>query len=150
MTSPRIRKAVPADTARLFDVWRTAVEATHDFVSAGDKVEIANLVRDDYLPVADLDVVIDAGGVPVAFMGMTEAEIDSLFVHADARGTGAGRLLVELAQSRFPIIRTEVNEQNPQGVGFWLHMGFCEIGRSNTDGQGRPYPLLRLEWRNGD
>ncbi len=78
-------------------------------------------------------------------MGMTGAEIDSLFVHADVRGTGAGRQLVDLALSRFPVIITEVNEQNTQGVGFWLHMGFRQIGRSDTDGQGRPYPLLRLE-----
>jgi putative acetyltransferase len=141
----RIRTAVAADTERLFDVWQTAVEATHDFVSAADKSEIARMVREDYLPVADLDVVVDAEDVPLAFMGMTDAEIDSLFVHADARGTGAGRQLVELALSRFPIVRTEVNEQNAQGVGFWLHMGFRQIGRSDTDGQGRPYPLLRLE-----
>lgn len=142
-----IRKAVPADTDRLFEVWQTAVEATHDFVSAVDKIEIAKLVREDYLPVADLDVVVDADGVPLAFMGMTDAEIDSLFVHADARGTGAGRRLVELAFSRFPVVRTEVNEQNVAGVGFWRHMGFHETGRTETDGQGRPYPLLRLEWR---
>ncbi len=144
---PGIRKAVPADADRLFEVWQTAVEATHDFVSAGDKLEIARLVREDYLPAADLDIVVDSEGVPLAFMGMTDAGIDSLFVHADARGTGAGRRLVELSHSRFPVVTTEVNEQNVQGVGFWRHMGFREIGRSDTDGQGRPYPLLRLEWR---
>jgi len=37
-----------------------------------------------------------------------------------------------------------VNEQNLQGVGFYLHMGFVETGRSETDDQGRPYPLLHL------
>ena len=144
--SHSIRKSVPADADRLFEVWQTAVDATHDFVSAADKIEIARMVREDYLPVADLDVLVDTDGLPLAFMGMTGAEIDSLFVHAGARGTGSGKQLVELAFSRFPVVRTEVNAQNTQGVGFWLHMGFREIGRSDLDGQGRPYPLLRLEW----
>lgn len=52
-----IRKAVPADAERLFAAWETAVEAARDFVSAADRLEIARLVREDYLPVADLDVV---------------------------------------------------------------------------------------------
>ncbi len=149
MTS-RVRKAVPADADRLFEVWQTAVDATHDFVSPADMVEIAKLVREDYLPVADLDVLEAADGTVLAFMGMTDREIDSLFVHADARGTGAGRRLVDLAISRFPVVVTEVNEQNTQGVGFWLHMGFQQISRSDTDGQGRPYPLLRLERHRAD
>ncbi len=145
-----IRKATPADADRLFDVWQTAVDATHDFVSAGDMAEIAKLVREDYLPVADLDLVEDASGTVLAFMGMTDAEIDSLFVHANARGKGVGRLLVDLAMRRFPIVVTEVNEQNAQGVGFWRYMGFRQVGRSDTDGQGRPYPLLRLERRDSE
>ena len=144
----RIRKATPADADRLFEVWQTSVDATHDFVTAEDMAEIAKLVREDYLPVADLDLIEDANGTVLAFMGMTGAEIDSLFVHADARGNGVGRVLVDLAMRRFPIVVTEVNEQNTQGVGFWHYMGFRQIGRSDTDGQGRPYPLLRLERRD--
>ena len=57
----------------------------------------------------------------------------------------SGRQLIELAQSPFPVIRTEVNEQNTRGVGFRRYMGFREIGRSDTDGQVRPHLLLRLE-----
>jgi len=145
-----IRKSTPADAGRLFDVWHSAVEATHDFVSPEDHSEIAALVRDQYLPAADLDVAIDENGLPLAFMGMTGNEIDSLFVHADARGTGVGRLMVEHACAKGPIIRTEVNEQNAQGVAFWEHMGFRRVGRTETDGQGRPYPLLQMEWRRQD
>lgn len=104
------------------------------------------MVRDQYLPSADLDLAVDEKDVPLAFMGMTDNEIDSLFVHADARGTGVGRKLVELAFTRAPVIFTEVNEQNAQGVGFWKYMGFAEIGRKEFDGQGRPYPLLRMKW----
>ena len=142
-----IRKSMLDDVERLFDVWHSAVEATHDFLIPEDHAEIAALVRDQYLPVADLDVAIDENGLPLAFMGMTGNEIDALFVHADARGTGVGRLMVEHAFATSPVIRTEVNEQNAQGVAFWEHMGFRRIGRTEVDGQGRPYPLLQMEWR---
>lgn len=145
-----IRKSTLDDVERLFDVWHSAVEATHDFLIPEDHAEIAALVRDQYLPVADLDVAIDEHGLPLAFMGMTGNEIDALFVHADARGTGVGRLMVEHAFATGPVIRTEVNEQNGQGVAFWEHMGFRRIGRTEIDGQGRPYPLLQMEWRRED
>ncbi|MEE4163036.1 MAG: acetyltransferase [Woeseiaceae bacterium] len=139
------RKSAPGDAARLYDVWFTAVSATHDFVTPADMTRIARMVRDQYLPDTELDVVVDEDDRPLAFMGMSGAEIDSLFVHADWRGKGLGRLLVDLACRRAEVLRVEVNEQNRQGVGFWKAMGFREVGRSETDGQGMPYPLLIME-----
>jgi hypothetical protein len=38
----------------------------------------------------------------------------------------------------------DVNEQNPQAVGFYLHIGCEVVGRSELDGMGKPYPLLHL------
>jgi len=134
---------------RLFEVWQTSVAATHDFVSEEDLAEIAVLVRESYLPTADLDVAVDEGDNAVAFMGMTGNEIETLFVHGQTRGLGLGRLLVELALRRFSVIRTEVNEQNRQAVGFWKYMGFEEKARTEVDHQGRPYPLLQME-RSGE
>ena len=141
----KVRKSTAADVPALFEVWQTAVASTHDFLKEEDHAEITKLVREMYLPSADLDVVVDGDDKPLAFMGMTGDEIDSLFVHADARGSGLGRLLVELAVSRAAELRTEVNEQNVQGVGFWKHMGFREVGRSETDREGKPYPLLLMK-----
>lgn len=138
---------MPADVPALFEVWRTAVSTTHDFVANADLAAISRMVRDKYLPTAELHVVLDADDIPVAFMGMTHNEIDSLFVHGDVRSSGVGRLLAELAFTRAGTIRTEVNEQNSQAVEFWKHMGFREVGRSETDRQGRPYPLLLMERR---
>ena len=142
-----IRQSNASDVSRLFDVWETAVAATHDFLSDEDQRAIANLVRDEYLPHADLTVAVDDNDVALAFVGMTDSEIDSLFVHAEVRGTGVGRMLVQFARDDKPVVRTEVNEQNAQGVAFWKHMGFREVGRSEVDRQGRPYPLLLLEWQ---
>ena len=39
----------------------------------------------------------------------------------------------------------DVNEQNPQGVAFYRHMGFEQVGRSALDGQVNPFPLLHMK-----
>ena len=40
--------------------------------------------------------------------------------------------------------RVTVNEQNPQAIGFYRHMGFQTYRRTECDQQGRPYPLLYM------
>ncbi|SLJ82783.1 putative acetyltransferase [Mycobacteroides abscessus subsp. abscessus] len=37
-----------------------------------------------------------------------------------------------------------MNEDNPTARKFYAAKGFEEIGRSEIDGQGRPFPLLHL------
>ena len=81
-------------------------------------------------------------------MGMSGGEIDSLFVDADARGTGVGRALIEYARQVSPErLTVEVNKQNAKAAGFYTRMGFKTVGRKPRDPQGRPYPLLQLEWK---
>jgi hypothetical protein len=41
----------------------------------------------------------------------------------------------------------DVNEQNPQALGFYFKQGFEVIGRSEVDGMGQPYPLLHMRLR---
>lgn len=38
-----------------------------------------------------------------------------------------------------------VNEQNPQAVGFYEHMGFRTYKRTDLDEEGNPYPLLYMK-----
>jgi hypothetical protein len=52
------RPSHPQDLDRLFEIWRSAVEATHHFLSATDVDEIGRLVRDAYLPAADVLVAV--------------------------------------------------------------------------------------------
>lgn len=67
-----------------------------------------------------------------------------LFVHADTRGRGVGRALLDHAVRELGVRTVDVNEQNEQAVGFYAHSGFTVTARSETDGEGRPYPLLHL------
>ena len=41
-----------------------------------------------------------------------------------------------------------LNEQNPQPVGFYEHLGFETYRRTDFDEEGNPYPLLYMKLKN--
>lgn len=140
-----IRLSQPADLPFLLEIWRGSVRATHDFLLPGDFEAIEKLVANDYLPAAPLHVAVDDADRPLAFMGLTDRNIDSLFIDPAKRGQGIGTLLVRHAREQGEgALTVDVNEQNAQAVGFYRHLGFVETGRSAQDGDGRPYPLLHM------
>jgi putative acetyltransferase len=67
-----------------------------------------------------------------------------LFISPDVRGKGIGALLAAYAIKSQGATKVDVNEQNEQALGFYLHIGFSITGRSPVDGQGKPYPLLHM------
>lgn len=140
-----IRPSEQGDLDALFEIWRAAVRRTHGFLAEEDVAFYAGIVRGSYLPGAALDVAVEGGdGAPVGFMGMSGGTIEALFVHPDRHGRGIGRALVDLAARRSPVLRVDVNEQNPGARAFYARLGFREAGRSALDGTGRPCPLLHL------
>ena len=54
------------------------------------------------------------------------------------------RFLVEHARATRGELTVDVNEQNTGAVDFYAACGFVVEGRSELDGTGRPYPLLRM------
>jgi putative acetyltransferase len=138
-----IRLSRPGEGDRIVAIWRAAVDATHDFLSIEDRMTIDAEAR-AYLLSGPLWVATGPGDRPLAFMGLSEARLDALFVDPPHRGKGLGRALVSFAASRHPLLDTEVNAQNRQAVGFYRKLGFIETGRSVTDDQGRAYPLVRM------
>jgi len=146
VSSPfRVRSSRPDDVLRLLEVWRRSVYATHNFLSTGDRAAIDRIVAEDYLPSAELMVAADADDTPVAFLGGRGREIESLFVDPSVHGRGVGRLLVEqFASLGEGELRVDVNEQNAGACAFYERLGFRVSGRSPTDGDGRPYPLVHL------
>ena len=68
-----------------------------------------------------------------------------LFIAPDSRGRGIGKALVSYAVAIMGAQELDVNEQNPQALGFYQRMGFQVVGRSALDGQGNPFPLLHMK-----
>ena len=138
-----IRRSRPEDGGRVIDVWRAAVDATHQFLSREDRQAIDEEVQ-VLLPQMRLWLAVDGHDRAFAFMGLTDSNLDALFVHPDHHDRGVGRSLVEHALARHPVLTVDVNEQNGRALGFYERLGFVRTGRSSTDEQGRCYPLLHL------
>ncbi len=141
-----IRPSRPEDGTHVLAIWRRAVDATHDFLTAGDRAAIDAEVC-AFLPEAPLLLAVDAADQPLAFLLLDGGHMEALFVDPARHGGGIGRALVAHALALHPKLTVDVNEQNRQAVGFYRHLGFAETGRSALDGQGRPYPLLHLRYR---
>ncbi|WP_288520074.1 GNAT family N-acetyltransferase [uncultured Pseudomonas sp.] len=103
---------------RLADLWEAAVRATHDFLPDGYIERLRPLVREQYLGFVELRAW---------------------------RDQGIGKALLASVVEELGVREVDVNEQNPQAVGFYLKQGFVQVGRSEVDGQGDPYPLLHLK-----
>ena len=133
------------DHPRVVEIWEASVRATHDFLTEADIQVLKPLIEHGYLDAVELAAVRDDSGELVGFMGTHEGRIEMLFVAPEMRGKGVGRMLIEHAVDRLGCDEVDVNEQNPQAVGFYLRMGFHQVGRSERDGQGNPFPLLHLK-----
>ena len=138
-----IRRSRPSDGTRIIEIWRSAVDATHDFLSPEDRLAIDEMVC-SFLPQAPLWLAVDTLDYPLAFMLIDDGHMEALFVDPAHRGTGIGAALVRHGLTLHPKMTTDVNEQNDQAVGFYKKMGFRQTGRSPIDGQGRAYPLIHL------
>lgn len=127
----------------LVRVWRSAVDATHDFLADEHRAQIEDRLPTDYLPHVNL-VVAERDGVPVGFAGTHDGNLEMLFVDAGHRGRGIGTALLEHVIATDAVASVDVNEQNEQALGFYLHAGFVVSGRSPVDGDGWPYPLVHM------
>jgi putative acetyltransferase len=129
---------------RLADLWEASVRATHDFLPEGYIERLKPLVREQYLGFVQLRAWRDGAGSIQGFAGVHEGKLEMLFVDPACRGQGIGKALLGQVIDELAVREVDVNEQNPQAVGFYLKQGFIQVGRCEVDGQGDPYPLLHL------
>ncbi|MBK5001215.1 GNAT family N-acetyltransferase [Pseudomonas sp. S31] len=134
----------PQDFEELVQVWEASVRATHDFLPDYYIVLLREQVLRRYLDAVMLICCKDARQRICGFAGVTNGQVAMLFVAPDYRGQGVGKRLLRYAVAELDAERLDVNEQNHQALGFYLHEGFEVVGRSETDGLGQPYPLLHM------
>lgn len=137
--------AQPADHAAMLTVWEASVRATHHFVSEADIQLFRPLVKQAFTHTIALVCARDANQNVLGFVGVAEGKIEMLFVDPAWRGQGVGKQLLRHAMETLKATQLDVNEQNGQAVGFYMHEGFIVAGRSAVDGLGKPYPLLHMQ-----
>ncbi len=136
-----LRASRPADRDALVAVWRRAVDATHHFLAAGDVAVYERAVRERHLAALDVTVATEDERV-CGFVGVAGDRVEMLFVDPDDHGRGVGSRLLEHVTGLTTAL--DVNEQNEGAVRFYAARGFVVVGRSETDDEGRPFPLLHL------
>ena len=139
-----IQERTPELLERLLAVWESSVRATHLFLTESEILRIRDYVPQALNGVAHL-VIAEENGSPVAFIGVADGCLEMLFVEAGHRGRGYGKALLQCGIEQYGVDSLTVNEQNPQAVGFYTHMGFETVRRSETDEQGGPYPILYMK-----
>lgn len=135
----------PQLICQLTTIWEDSVRATHLFLSEAKIQTIKAYVPHALTGVSHLLVAEKMPGQPVAFMGIEGPRLEMLFLSPAERGAGLGRQLLEYGIRHYHLQELTVNEQNPQAVGFYQHMGFETYRRTDCDEQGGPYPLLYMK-----
>ena len=141
-----VRRARPADREPLLDLWERSVRATHHFLTESQITDLRPLVADELSSQAIDWWVFDAADTVIGFLGFANDAIEALFIDPEHKGRGVGTVLVEHAQHlAVGTLRVDVNEQNDVARKFYESRGFVVVGRSPTDLEGRPFPLLHMK-----
>lgn len=127
-------------------LWETSVRATHHFLSEDDIRKLIPFVRMGLSGIETLIIAYDEQK-PIAFMGVDAGKIEMLFVSPYHFSKGVGGELAELAIKQYGVRYVDVNEQNPQATGFYKHIGFEVFDCTDLDGQGNPFPILKMKLR---
>ena len=129
----------------ILKIWEASVRETHLFLSDAEIAQIKEYVPQAINGVTHLIITENEVGKPVAFMGTEKERLEMLFLSPEERGRGTGKKLIQYGIQNYGIREVTVNEQNPQAVGFYEHMGFETYKRTEFDEEGNPYPLLYMK-----
>lgn len=143
---PSFTLSIPSvgDHPELVRIWEASVRATHHFLPEDYLLTLRGLLLDQYLRAVDLIAARDDTGHWLGFAGTTPGVLEMLFIAPEQRGKGIGKQLLDYTRKHHGVREVDVNEQNPQAIGFYLAQGFSVVSRSEVDGLGQPYPILRM------
>lgn len=139
-----IRWGSAADFPAVTAVWKASVLASHAFLRPEHFASLEREMPRIFLPsVGELWLHYSSDSL-TAFCGCNGNRVEMLFVHPRHMREGIGSRLLAYARKLHGPLILEVNEANGDALAFYLAQGFSIVGRSELDGQGRPYPLLHL------
>lgn len=140
-----ISNIADSEYEEVIDVWEASVRATHHFLTEEDIQYFKPLILNEYLSAVELRCVRDSENRIIAFSGVADGKLEMLFVIPIYFGKGIGKALLEFAIAEQNVSKVDVNEDNPQAVGFYEKCGFVTTSRSELDSSGKPFPILHME-----
>ncbi len=115
----------------LVEVWEASVRATHDFLKEEDIRYFRPLILNTYLDAVELRCARDNQRKILGFMGVSDNNLEMLFIHPNNRGMGVGRKLLDYAIDKFAVQKVDVNEQNEQALVSIQNMGSMWLAGRN-------------------
>lgn len=140
----KIRHYCESDLNALSDVWLRSIRATHRFLSEEDITFFLPFVRTTHWSEMETWIVESDNGGMAGFMSLIGNKMEALFIAPEYLRLGLGTRLVNHAKRKRKELYVDVNEQNQSACAFYNALGFMICGRSETDSQGKPFPLLHL------
>ncbi|WP_443649181.1 GNAT family N-acetyltransferase [Blautia faecicola] len=128
----------------LLTIWEDSVRATHHFLSDTEIEQIREYVPQALQNVSHLLVAQNESGESIGFMGTENNRLEMLFLSPKECGKGIGKQMLQYGMEQYGIRELTVNEQNPQAVVFYMHLGFETYKRADCDEEGNSYPLLYM------
>ena len=138
-----IYQAAEEHHPEIINIWEASVRATHHFLTEADIARYKELIKNDYINRVSLYCTRHHDRI-TGFIGLRDGMVQMLFIDPAMRGQGIGKRLLQYAINERGINQVDVNEQNLQALNFYRYMGFEVTGRIETDGAGKPYPILKM------
>ncbi len=145
MKMVEIKKRSPALVGQLLEVWQSAVEATHHFLTLPEIQRIETYVPQTLTEVPVLAIAESKDGSPVSFMGIARQKLEMLFISNVCRRQGIGRALMQYGMEHYSLSWLTVNKQNPEVRKFYESLGFHTYQRTERDEEGNSYPLIYMK-----
>lgn len=117
-----IRRFVYDDIDAVMLIWLEANLSAHNFINANYWHSKYNAVR-NMISEADVYVYEENRRIS-AFIGIADGYIDGLFVAADMRSRGVGKLLLDKCKGIYDTLTLRVYERNRRAVKFYSREGF--------------------------
>jgi len=133
----------------LVDIWYRAVRCTHTFLTEADIQYYREMVQNGALKEVEIWISRNTAKEATGFIGLDGTKIEMLFIDPEYHGLGIGsRLIKHAINVAGSTLQVDVNEQNDGACAFYKRFGFVQIGRSELDSSGKPFPVLHLEYRS--
>ncbi|MGZ5248356.1 MAG: GNAT family N-acetyltransferase, partial [Flavitalea sp.] len=134
--------------AQVISIWESSVRATHDFLSEENIAFFKSFVEQIDFSSLQFYCSTERDDQLTGFIGVNDKKIEMLFLDPSQIGKGIGKSLLNFAIEKLGASELDVNEQNSRAVKFYSRAGFEIYDRTEVDGTGKPFPIIKMRLKN--
>ena len=140
-----IRRCAAEDYDKIIEIWKAANIQAHNFIDTGYWIGIAAVIKDSFLPIADV-YVYELDSEITGFTAIVDSRfLSGLFVIPAMQKRGMGNSLLKFVMERYPILELAVYDKNTSAEEFFLNRGFTVINSQTDSNTGEIEHIM--EWK---